>query len=63
MMLLAGFVALVVILTVVAVNLSGRLKFIRFNVEFEGQKGLSGNGENSDKRESLPKPPQRKQIP
>ena len=59
--MLAGFVALVVILTVVAVNLSGRLKFIRFNVEFEGQKGLPG--ESSDKRESLPEHPERKQIP
>lgn len=62
-MLLAGFVAFVVLLTVVVVNLSGRLRFIRFNVEFEGQKGLPGNGENSGKKESLPEPPDRKQIP
>lgn len=54
---------MIVILTVVAVNLSGRLRFIRFNVEFEGQKGLPGAGESSAKRESLPEPQERKQIP
>jgi hypothetical protein len=61
-MLLAGFVALVVILTAVAVNLSGRLKFIRFNVEFEGRKALRASEESSDERKSLPECTERKQI-
>jgi hypothetical protein len=55
-MLLAGFVALVVILTVVVVNLSGLLKFIRFNVEFEGQKACPRGVESSNKREILLEP-------
>jgi len=62
-MLLAGFIALVVILTAVVVNLSWRLKFIRLNVGFEGQKDLPKIGESADKRESLPEPPEREQIP
>lgn len=61
-MLLACFVALVVILTAVAVNLSGRLKFIRFNVEFEGRKALRASEESSDERKSLPEAAERKQI-
>jgi hypothetical protein len=62
-MLLASFVALVVILTAVVVNLSWRLKFIRFNAEFEGRKSMPKSKESSDKRESLAEPPERKQIP
>ena len=62
-MLLAGFIALVVILTAVAVNLSWRLKFIRFNAEFESWKGLPETGESSDKMESLLEPQEREQIP
>lgn len=62
-MLLALLAALLVLVTSVAVTLAGRLRSFVFKVEFENQNRLKNSGNDPEKREFVPEPERREQLP